>query len=694
MNASARRLREGVGILWLVFWRPNRYNEVVMGMRAYRTCLPVALAILFGGCGGGQRDAVDAAITDGSCTVACSAPDLAPTPPCILDSDCPSPQVCNSSGACVASLVDGATCQRDQQCTSQQCLTISNAPAGDRYCSHPCNDVSDCATGLSCGVAVPAAAGQALTACVPPAPQSAAAGAVCVTDQDCASGVCQDWLCVRVCGSCAADEICRSTTLHRLGSDLSVGICTWQFPSPDLELGAAVTSVAGSQEIPFTVPAGLASFTITIVDSDLLRVSPRALVAPDQTVLFDLDLGVNINPPAAQIGISSVTVPNTDDARARPQAGTYMLRVGTYDPASVSPLVPVAGSIEQISVRFEKDGDQGGLLDVSFHFSPATGVTAATASQSTFVTDMVAQLQTLLDKSTVRLGRVSYGDLTADHDVVESADEVHSLCAGSSDPGPHASAVNLFLVQSIPFFSAAGISGGIPGPPGFFSTDGSGIVATVLDSGSHTGTLVAHEIGHFLGLHHTTELTVPVFDPISDTPVCPSGTYIQNCPDYQNLMFPDFWLQGGLTLSPDQIAVLRGAPLLYQVDRPAACPQAASTIDVTEGGFATGDSKNLSANFTGSCGGGGSPERVQLYRLTHDGLSSLNISVTGLDFAPAVYLRRDHCADDAVELGCQIADAGSVLSLSLDHPTAGSYFIVVDGQSGGGTYQLTVTEVP
>ena len=71
----------------------------------------------------------------------------------------------------------------------------------------------------------------------------------------------------------------------------------------------------------------------------------------------------------------------------------------------------------------------------------------------------------------------------------------------------------------------------------------------------------------------------------------------------------------------------------------------------------------------------------------------MNITATGLDFAPALYVRRGSCGDDAVELGCHTADAGADLSLSLDHPAPGSYFIVVDGQSAGGTFKLAVTEV-
>jgi hypothetical protein len=89
----------------------------------------------------------------------------------------------------------------------------------------------------------------------------------------------------------------------------------------------------------------------------------------------------------------------------------------------------------------------------------------------------------------------------------------------------------------------AGIDGSIPGPSGFPGTiHGGAILALNAELGHETaagacdgsgppdllrcGTdrlayIAAHEIGHWLGLYHTTESDGTLFDPVSDTGMCP-----------------------------------------------------------------------------------------------------------------------------------------------------------------------------
>src|SRR5438309_445465 len=54
------------------------------------------------------------------------------------------------------------------------------------------------------------------------------------------------------------------------------------------------------------------------------------------------------------------------------------------------------------------------------------------------------------------------------------------------------------------------------------------------------GTTAAHEIGHYLGLYHTSERDGSEHDPIDDTPECAAGD--SACPDAANVMF---WTGGG-----------------------------------------------------------------------------------------------------------------------------------------------------
>jgi hypothetical protein len=52
----------------------------------------------------------------------------------------------------------------------------------------------------------------------------------------------------------------------------------------------------------------------------------------------------------------------------------------------------------------------------------------------------------------------------------------------------------------------------------------SGIVFNYLaiDTAEQLAHVMAHEAGHYLGLFHTTEQTGTTFDPLQDTPECPS----------------------------------------------------------------------------------------------------------------------------------------------------------------------------
>ena len=74
-----------------------------------------------------------------------------------------------------------------------------------------------------------------------------------------------------------------------------------------------------------------------------------------------------------------------------------------------------------------------------------------------------------------------------------------------------------------------GIAAGIPGPNGIPGTAASGVMVSVdthLDGDGETlltdlmGETMAHEVGHQLGLFHTTEDTGTEHDPIGDTPEC------------------------------------------------------------------------------------------------------------------------------------------------------------------------------
>ncbi len=169
-------------------------------------------------------------------------------------------------------------------------------------------------------------------------------------------------------------------------------------------------------------------------------------------------------------------------------------------------------------------------------------------------------------------------------------------------------AVHLFLVEELVSVEqggaiAVGVDGSIPGPSGFPGTINGGAAIGLFGelgvgacsgppSLSGCGTdrvayVAAHEVGHWLGLYHTTELTGDAFDPIGDTPQCPCAscaaqserpqcptgnvfvnaaqcTVSASCGGGDNLMF---WLvdpaRSRGNLSAEQQRVMRASPAVY-----------------------------------------------------------------------------------------------------------------------------------
>ena len=152
--------------------------------------------------------------------------------------------------------------------------------------------------------------------------------------------------------------------------------------------------------------------------------------------------------------------------------------------------------------------------------------------------------------------------------------------------------VNLFFVEDQPSSETAilGVSAGVPGTMGIASS-WNGVInylsahATGTDQTLNTQVLAetaAHEMGHWLGLFHTTESNGASFDPISDTAECPisranevdhydNDTYVkaEDCDGFgaDNLMFWTTWTTSSQaegkkqeTLSSEQKYVLKYSP--------------------------------------------------------------------------------------------------------------------------------------
>ena len=108
-----------------------------------------------------------------------------------------------------------------------------------------------------------------------------------------------------------------------------------------------------------------------------------------------------------------------------------------------------------------------------------------------------------------------------------------------------------------------GIASGIPGAANSPGTDQSGLILSSIPQGTpeEEAFVMAHELGHFMGLNHTTEISGQDADPLEDTPQC-DHVFDETCPDFNNIMAPTGALVSPILTSALQRRVVTGSPIL------------------------------------------------------------------------------------------------------------------------------------
>jgi hypothetical protein len=337
------------------------------------------------------------------------------------------------------------------------------------------------------------------------------------------------------------------------------------------------------QQAQFQVPEGTWSVTVvsqevagSAVDTIDVQgiavpnsVVPTNVRAPDSTVFYDdlasapLDrqgyqdftqlLGYygGFTPTSGALTIPNTT-PSLDLVRSAGglPAGTWSLTVNdfAYECGSVA-ACSTSGTPGRYDVRvLTRPGPiaSTGTLDLDVYVVSAD-LTAAQAAGDPLMERLFQSVATVLANAGICLGRVVFHDLPEWARVRYSIVNVDST--GPCDPlsqlftlaQAQSGSVHLFLVDGLEVtddgdpFQVAGIDGSIPGPSGVPGTVNGGAVATLADLGQgtcgsaldlarcgtdHLAFVLAHEVGHWLGLYHPTERSGTLFDPIADTPTC------------------------------------------------------------------------------------------------------------------------------------------------------------------------------
>ena len=438
-------------------------------------------------------------------------------------------------------------CQRDADCASGVCVADSAAPLED-------------------GAPVPLLC----------APASAAGDGLCSQPSDCARGVCLvSGSCAGPCvddADCDGGDVCRHAWALRsseVAQDL--GACVPRVLLPTgvsaerLPRAALLSSSAPRVTLPLAVGPSLRVF----LPSCGAEVNAHRLALMDGTELFGPSAGdadhPPINPIAALGRPLTLLVPSGSDAPAAPDG--YALELDSTG----------EGSVEQITLR----GVPGpGSLALQLFYVGVPGWAPVGDAPPPEVQAALAELLSILSAASITAyvagQHVIPGQLATRLAVLDETPDGHSpereelfaLSAGLRQP-----ALPVFFVRAMDR-GALGASGGIPGPQGVMASTGSGVVVAASIIGEERlslGAVLTHEVGHFLGLFHTSEINGSGVEALGDTPVCDplhdadgDGVLAAGeCSGFgsENLMF---WSGRGrgTELTADQATILRGAVLL------------------------------------------------------------------------------------------------------------------------------------
>ncbi|MEM6929598.1 MAG: hypothetical protein AAF602_21840 [Myxococcota bacterium] len=412
---------------------------------------------------------------------------------------------------------------------------------------------------------------------------------VCQTDADCDDGdVC--WvdpvgLTSRCVLACDVDADCPGTQLCRTMFATTACVDPLSSPPPPMPLdpdGSVVTPglvecvgpVDGPVEVPFTVGEDTTSTMVVPFTTDGGRVRPVELELPDGSTQPIRGSASFLGASASLLGFTApLFLPQSPLAQPLLVPGVHVYTV-------------VAETDELCAYVLTETAQAGRTLDLNLYFVGLDDLDASSAAGDADLARALATFAEIYASAGVELADVRVFDVApevADElAIIDDRDDLDVLVATSRPPGStddELASVNVFFVATIdiPDSGAIGISQGIPGPVGLHGTPGSGVVLTAefLRLGSQTdatlgaqltGVVLAHEIGHWLGLFHTSELAGGVQDPIPDTDGCDDiadnvdDGNLGSCPDADNLMFP-VASPFARTLTADQGRVLVANPV-------------------------------------------------------------------------------------------------------------------------------------
>jgi hypothetical protein len=332
-----------------------------------------------------------------------------------------------------------------------------------------------------------------------------------------------------------------------------------------------------SAELPLLVAEGAVGLTVRATshsDDVMLFVE---LIGPGGELLACR--GCDEAPAVGQLGVGRGTtqMPSTDRPGWELASGMHAVRVRAYtrggEGAAAGEDPPPAPASEVLvdvvaALRTEAGIGVSHLLDLNFVYLPGIPLTSAIAPAMPEFDDLLTLCDEAMAPLGIEVGTVTHRDLDRpEFSTISSWEEAGEMFRTSATVGQHR-AVNVYCVSWFDgtLLNVAGLSGGIPGAATNGTRD-SGIALRIMPTFPEFldayAVLFAHEIGHYLGLYHTTETNLLGEDPLSDTPRC-NEPDLRACPDWDYEMFP-IVNADSILWSPSQIAICKTHPYVRSV---------------------------------------------------------------------------------------------------------------------------------
>jgi hypothetical protein len=333
-----------------------------------------------------------------------------------------------------------------------------------------------------------------------------------------------------------------ATTLSRLGLSIPNSNYT-QLNNAELN-----STVLTSPSTLFNISDDTVSYSITLQGEDVLSSGQNLFIASLTNPSGSGPSPIQRNVVFCDTGLCSALVPRKPSIEA--ETGNWQYGLGTLEDSLSA--IDVNNLSLDIVVRKGPSPNLQANFPASLKIKPFLTASSIAESELALVLSQIEKIandnkiKVEIDPITV-ITDPRFEEVSSDFEDVDTAELV---TMGDADK------VNLFFLESFSGFnggSLLGISAGLPGTMGVKGKfNGVLINATVTRIGPDefyartTAEITFHEMGHFLGLYHTTERLFGINDVIDDTPECTAAEHdvnnnsvadIPECPDGFNLMF-------------------------------------------------------------------------------------------------------------------------------------------------------------